>query len=84
MNGEFVNMNGGSYVVTVVPVGRRNGVGSLCWSASSARGIAWLPLPRESPFMLIFYPGLVDPMWNSAYASNMNRRQIEARVQRTQ
>jgi len=30
MNGESVYMNGGSYVVTVVPVGRRNGVGSLC------------------------------------------------------
>jgi hypothetical protein len=44
---------------------------------------AWLLLPRESPFMLILYPGLVDPMWYSAYASNMNRRQIEARVQRT-
>jgi hypothetical protein len=36
MNGEAVNMNGGSYVVMVVPVGRRYGVGSLCWSDSSA------------------------------------------------
>jgi hypothetical protein len=44
---------------------------------------AWLPLPRESPFMLIFNPGLVDPIWYSAYVSNMNCRQIEARVQRT-
>ena len=49
-----------------------------------ARGIAWLPLPRENPSTLIFSPRLVDPMWYFAYASHMNRRHIEARVQRTQ
>jgi hypothetical protein len=41
------------------------------------RGIAWLPLPRESPSKLIFCPSLVDPMWCFAYASNMNRRQLK-------
>ena len=49
-----------------------------------ARGIAWVPLPRENPSTLIFSPRPVDPMWYVAYASNMNRRLIEARVQRTQ
>jgi hypothetical protein len=29
--------------------------------------------------MLIFYSGLVDTIWHFAHASNMNRRQIEAR-----
>jgi len=37
MNGGSVYMNSGSYVVTVVPVGRSKGVGSLCWSDSSVR-----------------------------------------------
>ena len=56
---------------------------STCLSDSSARGIAWLLLPRENPFKLIFPPRLVDPVWYFAWASTMNRRHIEARVQRT-
>jgi hypothetical protein len=50
---------------------------------SSARGIAWLPLPRENPSKLIFSPRRVDLMRHFAYASHMKRRQFEARVQRT-
>ena len=42
--------------------------------------MAWVPLPRENPFKLIFYLRLIDSMWYFAYSSNMDRRQIEARV----
>jgi len=44
--------------------------------------MAWVPLPRENPFKLIFYLRLIDSMWYFAYSSNMNRQQIEARVLR--
>lgn len=40
--------------------------------ASSARGSAWLSLPRKNPSKLIFDSRRIDPMWHFAYASNMN------------
>lgn len=52
--------------------------------ASSARGIAWLLLPREKSSKLIFSLRRVDPMWGFADVSNRRRRHIQARVQRTQ
>lgn len=66
----------------MAPLSVKPNAGTFDFSDRLVRArIAWLPLPRESPSRLIVSPRLVDSMWYFAYASNMNRRQIEARVQ---
>jgi|CXWL01.1.fsa_nt_gi hypothetical protein len=47
-----------------------------------SRGMAWMLLPGWNPSKLIFSPRLVDPMWNVAAESNMNRRQMLDSVQK--